>query len=110
MISLNVFQLTDTKANVPKMTLMHYLVNFLDTKYPSLKAFTKELPSITRATKVSLPTISADIKQLREDLRIVEKNTSKIKKKKDQAAKFKELLSVHIYIYFTFQLLLDLHS
>ena len=35
------------------------------------------------------------MKQLKEDLKIVEKNTSKMKKKKDQAAKFKEVMGVN---------------
>jgi hypothetical protein len=43
---------------------------------------------------VSLPTIAADMKQLKEDLKIVEKNTSKMKKKKDQAVKFKGIMGV----------------
>jgi hypothetical protein len=87
-------KLTDTKANVPKMTLMHYLVKFIDEKYPNLREFTKELPSISKATRVSLPTITMEMKQLKDDLRVVEKNVSKMKKKKDQAVKFKEVMGV----------------
>lgn len=47
----NGLQLADTKSADKKWTLLHYIVNVLDSYYPDAKCFYNELRYVDRACK-----------------------------------------------------------
>ncbi|XP_049824358.1 protein diaphanous isoform X3 [Aethina tumida] len=57
-------KLTSTKDIHNKHTLLHYIAESANTKYPDLKDFYNELPHIDKASKVSVDTVQKTLKQM----------------------------------------------
>lgn len=61
--------MAETKSGAKKnYSLMHYFSEMLEKNYPQLLGFWKELESVARAAKVSLPTAQAEVNSLKKGL------------------------------------------
>ncbi|KAG8227858.1 hypothetical protein J437_LFUL006482, partial [Ladona fulva] len=70
--SLN--RLVDTKSSAAKgTTLLHYLVEVLETKFKDILKLDEDLPHVKQAAKVSLAELEKDMAQLRSGLKEVER-------------------------------------
>lgn len=56
-------QLTDLRANKPRMTLLHYIVDIALKENPALLDFTVELSSVKEASRLSLETMTAELRE-----------------------------------------------
>jgi len=65
--------LADTKSADKKWTLLHYIVNVLDSYYPDAKCFYNELRYVDRACKASFENILSDVNQIKRGMQMTEK-------------------------------------
>ncbi|KAI9142770.1 formin homology 2 domain-containing protein [Paraphysoderma sedebokerense] len=65
-------KLGDIKTSSGKSTFMNYLATLIDFKFPELKDFEAELPSLEKACKVSLPAVNQELKELQTGLSFLE--------------------------------------
>ena len=94
-IPVRCLQLTNTKDAENKTTLLHYLVDIIETKFPDLIAFGEELLHVDRASRVSMDTIQKTLKQMDSSIKNLEtdlKNASKLAVTEDD--KFLEVMGV----------------
>uniref|UniRef100_A0A668SI93 FH2 domain-containing protein n=1 Tax=Oreochromis aureus TaxID=47969 RepID=A0A668SI93_OREAU len=59
--------LLDTKSTDRKQTLMHFIVNIIQEKYPELQSFHTELHFLDKASLVSVDSILQDLRALERD-------------------------------------------
>ncbi|KAL1500812.1 hypothetical protein ABEB36_006253 [Hypothenemus hampei] len=57
-------KLTSTKDGQNKQTLLHYIAEIVETKWPDLLKFYDEMPHIDQASRVSLETIQKSLRQM----------------------------------------------
>ncbi|XP_018568924.1 protein diaphanous isoform X2 [Anoplophora glabripennis] len=62
-------KLTATKDVSNKQTLLHYIAETIETKWPELLNFYDEMPHIDRASRVSLDNIQKTLKQMDSNIR-----------------------------------------
>lgn len=62
-------KLTATKDILNKQTLLHYITETIETKWPELLNFYDEIPHIDQASRVSLDTIQKTLKQMDSNIR-----------------------------------------
>eukprot|EP00833_Pecoramyces_ruminatium_P013820 jgi/Orpsp1_1/1187852/evm.model.d7180000060703.1 len=62
-------KLNDIKSNDKKMTLLNYITNIIQTKFPDLLNITSELSGINDACKISTNIIKEDITKIRTTLK-----------------------------------------
>ncbi|XP_076255842.1 diaphanous related formin 1 isoform X2 [Rhynchophorus ferrugineus] len=62
-------KLTGTKDSENKQTLLHYIVETVETKWPELLNFYDEMPHIDKASRVSLDAIQKTLKQMDSSIR-----------------------------------------
>ena len=60
--------LSITKSSDKKQTLVHYLANLVNSKYPELKGFESELKYIDKAAQFSLENILTDVRELEKGM------------------------------------------
>ncbi|XP_061381441.1 protein diaphanous isoform X2 [Danaus plexippus] len=65
-------KLTATKDLENKQTLLHYLVNTIETKFPEVLNFAEEMPHIDRAARVSPENLQKALKKMENDIRSLE--------------------------------------
>ncbi|XP_037596395.1 disheveled-associated activator of morphogenesis 1 [Cebus imitator] len=69
--SLN--KIADTKSSIDKnITLLHYLITIVESKYPSVLNLNEELRDIPQAAKVNMTELDKEINTLRSGLKAVE--------------------------------------
>lgn len=73
------FQLTGTKDVDNKQTLMHYLVNTIERKFPECLSFIEELSHVDRASRVSLENVQRTLRQMENNIRNLEQDLSNAK-------------------------------
>ncbi|XP_035825837.1 disheveled-associated activator of morphogenesis 1 [Aplysia californica] len=67
-------KMVDTKASTNKnMTLMHYLVDIADKKFPDVMKLDEDIPHIHEAAKVNFTDLEKEITNLRKGLQGIEK-------------------------------------
>ncbi|XP_059163759.1 disheveled-associated activator of morphogenesis 2-like [Physella acuta] len=75
-------KMIDTKASTNKnMTLLHYLVELADKKFPDLMKLDEELPHVHDAAKVNFTDLEKEITNLRKGLQSIEKEVEFFEKK-----------------------------
>lgn len=90
-----IFQLSSTKDVENKTTVLHYLVDIIEKKYPELLNFADELPHLDRASKISIETIQKTMTQMRNDLKNLQTDINNCKSlPKDDDDKFEEVMTV----------------
>lgn len=75
----SLLKLQDTRANKPRMTLMHYLVEMVAEKDPELLTFPDEMKNLPQACRLSVDHLTSEVNQLRKSL-------SKVQKQVDSAS------------------------
>uniref|UniRef100_A0A8C9TM20 Formin like 1 n=1 Tax=Scleropages formosus TaxID=113540 RepID=A0A8C9TM20_SCLFO len=65
--------LLDTKSTDRKQTLLHFIVNIIQEKYPELSSFHTELHFVDKAGQVSLDSILQDVRSLEKGMEVVRK-------------------------------------
>lgn len=86
-------QLTSTKDAENKATLLHYLVDTIETKFIDILTFSEEIIHVDRASRVSMDTIQKTLKQMDSSIKNLEtdlKNAQKLVVSEDD--KFLEVM------------------
>ena len=65
-------QLTSTKDAENKTTLLHYLVDIIEEKFPDILIFNEEILHVDRASRVSMDTIQKTLKQMDSSIKNLE--------------------------------------
>lgn len=65
-------KLTATKDLENKQTLLHYLVDTIENKFPEALNFAEEMPHIDRAARVSMENLQKSLKKMENDIRALE--------------------------------------
>ncbi|KAG7295520.1 hypothetical protein JYU34_021729 [Plutella xylostella] len=65
-------KLTSTKDLENKQTLLHYLVETIEAKFPDALTFAEEMPHIDRAARVSMEQLQKSLKKMDNDIRSLE--------------------------------------
>ncbi|CAB1337987.1 unnamed protein product [Coregonus sp. 'balchen'] len=65
--------LLDTKSTDRRQTLLHFIVNIIQEKYPELQAFHSELHFLDKAALVSLDSILQDVRALERGMEVTRK-------------------------------------
>ncbi|KAI1896503.1 hypothetical protein AGOR_G00095450 [Albula goreensis] len=65
--------LMDTKSTDRKQTLLHFIVNIIQGKYPELHSFHSELHFVDKAALVSLDSILQDVRSLERGMEVTRK-------------------------------------
>ena len=68
--------LSITKSSDKKSTIVHYLVDVVNAKYPELKGFESELRYIDKAAQFSLENIMTDVNELEKGMNLTLKELS----------------------------------
>ena len=89
-----VLQLTGTKDVNNKQTLLHYIVETAETKFPDLLNFFDEMPHIDRASRVSLDTIQKTLKQMDSNIRNLQTDINNNRVPQGEDDKFLEVMEV----------------
>ncbi|XP_046647643.1 inverted formin-2-like [Daphnia pulicaria] len=61
-------KLTDLRANKPRMTLLHYIVDIALSENPSLLDFTVQLASLKEASRLSLETLATEVREWKSQI------------------------------------------
>ncbi|XP_011685321.1 PREDICTED: protein diaphanous isoform X2 [Wasmannia auropunctata] len=72
-------KLTSTKDIDNKQTLMHYLVNTIERKFPECLSFVEELAHVDRASRVSLENVQRTLRQMETNIRNLEQDLTNAK-------------------------------
>eukprot|EP01119_Soliformovum_irregulare_P017325 TRINITY_DN5126_c0_g1_i1.p1 TRINITY_DN5126_c0_g1~~TRINITY_DN5126_c0_g1_i1.p1 ORF type:complete len:1319 (-),score=517.97 TRINITY_DN5126_c0_g1_i1:43-3999(-) len=64
-------KLEDTKASNNK-TLLHYLVQFVEKKYPEVKSYWEELKDVPAASKIAASTLREELQSIKQGVKKVE--------------------------------------
>ncbi|XP_041454485.1 inverted formin-2-like isoform X2 [Lytechinus variegatus] len=72
----SLLKLQDTRANKPRMTLMHYLVEMAEEKNPDLLTFPSEMKNLSQACKLSVDHLTSEVKLLGKNLSKIEKQVN----------------------------------
>ncbi|XP_026739587.1 protein diaphanous isoform X3 [Trichoplusia ni] len=65
-------KLTATKDLENKQTLLHYLVETIENKFPDVLTFAEEMPHIDRAARVSMENLQKALKKMENDIKSLE--------------------------------------
>jgi len=86
-----------TSSNGGKpVTLLHYLIQFVDKKFPEVGEWTKELAAVKYATKLTWDGIVDDVSELRRGLKSTEEKMSKVQKSESRWDVFDKLMPAGI--------------
>ncbi|XP_032678760.1 protein diaphanous isoform X4 [Odontomachus brunneus] len=72
-------KLTGTKDVDNKQTLMHYLVDTIERKFPECLSFAEELAHVDRASRVSLDNVQRTLRQMETNIRNLEQDLANAK-------------------------------
>ncbi|XP_076669045.1 diaphanous related formin 1 isoform X3 [Andrena cerasifolii] len=85
-------KLTSTKDIDNKQTLMHYLVNTIEQKFPECLNFPEELAHVDRASRVSLENVQRTLRQMDSNIRNLEQDLSNAKIPQSEEDMFVEVM------------------
>ncbi|XP_027961435.1 protein diaphanous homolog 3 isoform X2 [Eumetopias jubatus] len=81
-------KLKDTKSTDQKTTLLHFLVEVCEEKYPDILNFVDDLEHLDKASKVSVETLEKNLKQMGRQLQQLEKDLETFPPPEDLHDKF----------------------
>uniref|UniRef100_A0ABI7VPT9 Diaphanous related formin 3 n=1 Tax=Felis catus TaxID=9685 RepID=A0ABI7VPT9_FELCA len=81
-------KLKDTKSADQKTTLLHFLVEMCEEKYPDILTFVDDLEHLDKASKVSVETLEKNLKQMGRQLQQLEKDLETFPPPEDLHDKF----------------------
>ncbi|XP_076391852.1 diaphanous related formin 1 isoform X2 [Megachile rotundata] len=85
-------KLTSTKDIDNKQTLMHYLVDTIERKFPECLSFSEELSHVDRASRVSLENVQRTLRQMDSNIRNLEQDLSNAKIPQSEEDRFVEVM------------------
>lgn len=97
--NLILFQLSSTKDLENKITLLHYLVETIDQKFPELLNFGDELSHIDKASRVSTDIIQKALNIMESNVKNLETDLANNKISQDEDDKFSEVMGVSFLFY-----------
>ncbi|XP_067852983.1 protein diaphanous homolog 2 isoform X2 [Heptranchias perlo] len=86
-------KLKDTKSIDQKATLMHFLAEITEEKYPDMLKFTDEISHIDSASKVSDQNLKSSLDAMERQIQRLENDIKKFPETKDEHDKFVEKMS-----------------
>ncbi|GCB65962.1 hypothetical protein scyTo_0004883, partial [Scyliorhinus torazame] len=86
-------KLKDTKSIDQKATLMHFLAEITEEKYPDILKFTDEISHIDSASKVSDQNLKSSLDAMEKQIQRLEKDINKFPETEDEHDKFVEKMS-----------------
>uniref|UniRef100_A0A8D2ARX0 Diaphanous related formin 3 n=1 Tax=Sciurus vulgaris TaxID=55149 RepID=A0A8D2ARX0_SCIVU len=81
-------KLKDTKSADQKTTLLHFLVEICEEKYPAILNFVDDLEHLDKASKVSVEMLEKNLKQMGRQLQQIEKDLETFPPPEDSHDKF----------------------
>lgn len=87
-------KLNDTKDKNNKQTLLQYIVEIIEKKFPELLSFGKELPHAEDAVKVSFEKINENMKQISTSLDHLNMALEEIKEPQTADDRFHEMMGI----------------
>lgn len=91
------FQLTSTKDIDNKQTLMHYLVDTIERKFPECLNYSEELAHVDRASRVSLENVQRTLRQMDANTRNLEQDLSNAKIPQSDEDLFADVMGVSFF-------------
>ncbi|XP_007890050.2 protein diaphanous homolog 2 isoform X3 [Callorhinchus milii] len=86
-------KLKDTKSTDQKSTLMHFLADITEEKYPEILKFTDELSHVESASKVSDQNLKSSLLAMEQQIQRLENDIKKFSHTEDEHDKFVEKMS-----------------
>jgi len=88
--------LTSTKDAENKTTLLHYLVDIIEEKFPEVLSFSEEVVHVDRASRVSMDSIQKSLKQMDSSIKNLETDLKNQVKAAvvDEEDKFLEVMGI----------------
>ncbi|XP_065185730.1 inverted formin-2-like [Sycon ciliatum] len=71
-------KLDDTRANAPRMTLVHFLAEFIEQKHPELLGLPQKLDILEKATRLSVSNVQSECSALSNRLMMAQKNIATV--------------------------------
>jgi hypothetical protein len=87
-------QLSGTKDSQNKSTLMHYLVDTIERKFPELLTFYDEISHVDRASRVSKDALKKSLDAMEMNVKDLEKDLKNNKVRQSEDDKFIEVMGV----------------
>lgn len=85
-------KLTNTKDSDNKHTLLHYMIDTIESKFPELLNFNEELPHVERAARVSLENIQKTMNQMTTSLKNLKSDLENSKVPQSPDDKFTDVM------------------
>lgn len=85
-------QLKETKDVDNKHTLLHYIVESIEKKFPELLSFGEEIPHLGQAARISLVRINAEMQQIKTSLENLNMALENIQEPQSSDDKFCEIM------------------
>ena len=89
--------MTSTKDAENKTTLLHYLVDVIEEKFPDILSFSEEVLHVDRASRVSMDTIQKTLKQMDSSIKNLETDLKNAKAVISDEDKFLEVMGVSFF-------------
>ncbi|XP_058398729.1 protein diaphanous homolog 1 isoform X1 [Diceros bicornis minor] len=86
-------KLRDTKSTDQKMTLLHFLAELCETKYPDVLKFPDELAHVEKASRVSAENMQKNLDQMKKQIFDVERDVQNFPAAIDEKDKFVEKMT-----------------
>ncbi|XP_004420116.1 PREDICTED: protein diaphanous homolog 1 isoform X2 [Ceratotherium simum simum] len=86
-------KLRDTKSTDQKMTLLHFLAELCETKYPDVLKFPDELAHVEKASRVSAENMQKNLDQMKKQISDVERDVQNFPAAIDEKDKFVEKMT-----------------
>lgn len=86
-------KLRDTKSNDQKITLLHFLAELCEERYPDILKFTDELAHVESASKVSAQNLKANLDAMERQVQRLENDLKNFTKEEDVHDKFANKMS-----------------
>lgn len=93
------FQLSSTKDVENKFTMLHYLVDIIEKKFPDVLNFSDELPHVNKAAKISTETIQNTLRQMEINVKNLQTDLANSRVPQCDDDKFEEVMSVSFFYF-----------
>uniref|UniRef100_A0A673MUH5 Protein diaphanous homolog 3-like n=1 Tax=Sinocyclocheilus rhinocerous TaxID=307959 RepID=A0A673MUH5_9TELE len=105
-------KLKDTKSADQKSTLLHFLAEICEEKYPEVMKFVEDLQHVDQASRVSAENLEKSLRQMEKHLLQLEKDLDTFSSTDDQKDLFlsKMAISFHTFARDQYQKLVIMHS
>lgn len=90
----SLLKIVDTRANKPRMNLMHFLVHVAEEKREKVLKFPDDMKHLDKAVKLSVDNITEEVKTLKGKLKELEKGLKK--GPKDISSQFSEFVQTAV--------------